>query len=734
MKENIVIGLVQNIAVLLTFAMIYENFWLKKEDSSKIYIKILTGFFLGIIGIVIMYTPWTLIPGLVFDTRSIMLAISGLFFGTIPTLIAIIVTSIMRIIIGGPGAIMGIAVIISSGLIGLLWRRFRSKWKENNIYIELTLLGLTVHVVMLACTLFLPSDRIIPTIKTIILPIFFIYTPGTILLGMLMAQQSNNYQNRIAKEKLYETERNLTQILKSSNIVSIILDTKGRLTFCNQYLLDLTGYTRDEVLNQNWFDKFIKSDNVAELKEIFLKNSEENLKEQNENSIIDKNGKDYTISWHNARLVNAKNQFIGFTCIGVNITDQRKYEQELKDQILKFSELSGNYLIQNKELEKAKAKAEESDKLKSAFLANLSHEIRTPMNAIMGFTELLSNPSLNPDKKDLYINIVRNSGNHLLTIINDIIEISKIEARQVEQKKQDIDIDTFLDELYNTIKVTIPSNKNIELKLTKTYSLKNTIISIDDVKLRQILINLLNNAIKFTEKGTIKFGYIITSSDKIDFFVEDTGIGIDEKYHSIIFDRFRQVDNDISKSQGGSGLGLAISKAYIELMGGKIQVNSEIGKGTNFSFTIPVVEGNMNFKPASANNSMKDEINSENNGYILVAEDDEINFFYLKEVLSFYDYKILWAKTGNEAVDLFQKNYSNIQLVLMDIKMPEMNGYDALKAIKEINPKIPILAQTAYALTDDVKQLKESDFDDYITKPIKNEDLIRKVKQMTSRG
>ncbi|BDX39367.1 hypothetical protein CYCD_27220 [Tenuifilaceae bacterium CYCD] len=731
MKESIIIGLIQNIAVLLTFAMIFENFWLKKENSARILPKIISGLFIGIIGIVIMYTPWTLVPGLVFDTRSIMLSISGLFFGPIPTLIAIAITTTMRFIIGGSGMLMGVSVIVTSGFTGLIWRKFRPNWK-NNVYKELIMFGLTVHIIMLGCTLFLPSNTIIHTIKTIILPIFLIYTPGTLLLGLLLNRQEKNYQSRLAKEKLNETERNLSQILMSSNIVSIIIDTNGNILFCNQYLLNLTKYTREEVLKNSWFNFFVKPEQKEEIKNILTNNPTDNhFREQYENCIIDKYGNEYNVSWHNARLINSKNRFIGYVCIGVNITEQRKYEQELKNQIDKFTALNTEYLKQNRELIVAKDKAEESDRLKSAFLANLSHEIRTPMNAIMGFTELLRNNELELEKKEQFIDIIQNSGNHLLSIINDIVEISKIETKQVELKNKTIDIDKFINELYDTIKVTLPLDKKLEFSLIKANSTSKSKIIIDEIKLRQILINLLNNAIKFTEKGYVRFGYEMLSENHISFFVQDSGIGIEEKYHKVIFERFRQIELDTSRAKGGFGLGLAISKAYVELMGGTIGIKSEVGRGSKFTISLPINRA-VDFLNEPEIIQAPSPVNL-NSNWILVAEDDDVNYLFLKELLTLYRYQVVRAKTGKEAIEIFIAS-KDIKLVLMDIKMPEVNGYKALIEIKKINPRIPVIAQTAYALNDDIKRIEEAKFDDYVTKPINKDELIDKLQKILNKN
>lgn len=617
MNEPIIIGLIQNIAVLMAFAMLYENFWLRNEKPRSLPSKLFTGLVLGGIGIVLMFTPWTLMPGLVFDTRSVMLSVSGVFFGVIPTIIAMVFTMVVRFFMNGEGMWMGMAVILFAGTIGLLWAELRKNKQPKYLAVDFLALGLVVHIVMLATTVFLPAERIMPTLKTIVLPVFFIYTPGTMLLGLLLAGQKRNFQNLWEKEKLYESERKLS-------------------------------------------------------------------------------------------------------------TDLIKKQKELQEQVEKYSRLNREFQEQNIELQQAKEKAEESDHLKSAFLANLSHEIRTPMNAIMGFTELLNQDELTTEERDEFIDIVRESGFYLLSIINDIVEISHIDVGQIELKESEIDLQDFLTHLYQTYAVSPTKEKEVKFSLEMPeHSPKGKMIT-DEVKLRQILINLLNNAIKYTPQGQISFGYQMEKADKISFFVKDSGVGISPDNHQLIFERFRQIEMDLSKRAGGSGLGLSITKAYVELMGGTIEIDSEIGKGATFTVTLPFVESSEQVTPREKSLSADLE-KSKDSKLILVAEDEEINWFFISKVLSKGNYTLIRAVNGKEAVEYCREN-PDISLVLMDIKMPEMNGFEALEEIRKIKPKLPVIGQTAYALPDDVEQLKAA-FDDYITKPIDRKLLIEKIEE-----
>lgn len=621
MNEPIIIGLIQNIAVLLAFAMVYENFWLRDDNPLSFISKVITGFIIGGIGIVLLFTTWTLVPGLVFDSRSVMLAISGYFFGGVPTLIAMATTTAARFIMGGDGMWMGITVILVSGTAGILWGRMRRSLKIKNLWLEFLKLGIVVHLLMLAAAFLLPQERIIPTLTIIALPVLLIHTPGTMLLGMIMGAQKRNYDNRKLKDELFAASRQLSQ----------------------------------ELL-------------------------------------------------HNQKM--------------------------LKEQIDKYQQLNTEYLIQNNELIKAKDKAEESDRLKSSFLANMTHEIRTPMNAIIGFSELLEMENLNQEQRQRYIAFIRNSGKYLLSIINDIVEISHIEKGLVEKKMSQVNLESLLDELYETSMVSVPQGKSVSIRIIKPELPFTDHMETDEVKLKQIMINLLNNAIKFTLEGEISFGYFFETGNEITFFVRDTGVGIAHENQQVIFDRFRQLDNSKSGTNSGSGLGLSISKAYAELLGGKIEVASEPGKGSEFRVTLPFLfakEGVSVKSTAEAPVSAP----THDEKLVLVAEDEDINWLYMSHVLAQHNIKSIRAENGRKAVELcMEKN--EIDLVLMDIRMPEMNGYEALDEIRKLKPALPVMAQTAYALPSDIQKIKTV-FDDYITKPINRDLLLLKINRIRSR-
>ena len=377
---------------------------------------------------------------------------------------------------------------------------------------------------------------------------------------------------------------------------------------------------------------------------------------------------------------------------------------------------------QRKQLEISKKKAEESDRLKSSFLANLSHEIRTPMNAIIGFTDLLADSEISENEKSDYLAIIRKSGKNLVSIIEDLIEMSKIDANQVLPKFRGIDLDECMNELFETIKVTIPKEKEINFHMIQSKNPVQKNILTDEIKLKQIITNLITNAFKYTDKGYVAFGYEVDEKNKkIVFKVKDSGIGIDVKNLKLIFDRFRRIEEDYSAEFSGLGLGLSICKAYVEMLGGNISVESTAGEGSVFSFTIP-----LKFDPTQHKINFKNEMNfasNSRNKTILIAEDDNINFMLLKKILELKNYNILRAVNGQEAVDMCRVN-NGINLVFMDIKMPVMDGFDAFRIIRTFNSELPVIAQTAHSSIEDKEKIMQLGFTDYITKPLDKERIF----------
>ncbi len=377
------------------------------------------------------------------------------------------------------------------------------------------------------------------------------------------------------------------------------------------------------------------------------------------------------------------------------------------------------------DLIKAKEKAEESDRLKSAFLTNMSHEIRTPMNGILGFLDLLKEPDLEEENRIEYIDIVNESGQRLLDTINDIIEISKIEAGIIDVNNKEVNVAERMKFLHHFFKPQT-NQKGLELEIPEYISGPEAIIKTDSSKLDGILINLIKNSIKFTNRGSIQMGNYLQNGSLV-FYVKDSGRGIPADRIEAIFERFVQGDLNLTRAHEGSGLGLAITKAYVNALGGKIWVKSEEGIGSTFFFSIPY---NSVKKPESADNSIP-MVSLQKCLTILIAEDDETSFKFLKTALSYEYVNILHTENGQDTVKAV-KEIPGIDFVLMDIKMSGMDGLEATRQIRKFNKTMPIIAQSAYALSGDDEKAKEAGCNGYLSKPIsriKLIDLINSIRE-----
>ena len=396
-------------------------------------------------------------------------------------------------------------------------------------------------------------------------------------------------------------------------------------------------------------------------------------------------------------------------------------DDEFKSILINIEDIT-EIEIARRNLITLKEKAEESDRLKSAFLANMSHEIRTPMNGIIGFAELLAEESIPDINKQQYIGIITKNAYHLLDLINDIIDISKIEAGQANINVNAVNLNTLLSDVYVFLEPN-SEKKGISFFYSTSLSDAHSLIITDPVKLKQILINLVNNAIKFTELGEVQFGYNI-ENDYVVFYVKDTGCGIPADSIATVFERFSQLDNQPKESRTGTGLGLAISKAYSELLGGKIWLTSEQDKGTQFYFTIP-------YKPVSAKGNEPTTLQRNFDWptkTILVVEDDYSNRIFVTEVLRKSNVNVVSVTNGKEALDIILSG-RKVDLILMDIKMPNMDGLETTIEILKVNNQIPIIAQTAYAFAEDIAKASEAGCVDFIAKPMKAGELLAIVEK-----
>jgi PAS domain S-box-containing protein len=383
------------------------------------------------------------------------------------------------------------------------------------------------------------------------------------------------------------------------------------------------------------------------------------------------------------------------------------------------------------ELVKAKEKAEENNRLKSAFLANMSHEIRTPLNSIIGFSEILSDRTSSPEESIMYVDIIRESSKQLTSLVSDIIDISKIDANLMDIEKKGFTLNKKIEHLYEIFRNELKTkNKSIKLSAQTALNNNNDLIVSDEIRLTQILSNLLGNAIKFTEQGTIDFGYTLTEDNKyIEFYVSDTGIGIQKKNHKKIFGRFQQADPSITRKYGGTGLGLSISKELSRLLGGKMWLRSEPGKGSAFYFKIPYVQ-------AEHSQIMPEIIDLDDKKYsrlknkiILIVDDNATVVKLLTAILQKFSIICLTADSGKAALDIV-KSDQKLDLILLDIQMPDMDGVTVLNFIKEINPSIKVIAQTANAFEEDRKKYIQIGFNGYVSKPFNRSEIIKTINSL----
>jgi len=505
----------------------------------------------------------------------------------------------------------------------------------------------------------------------------------------------------ISKEKIIESSRKLDTLI--GNLKGMVYrcrnDKNWTMEYVSNGIYDLSGYQVEDIVNnkkQTWGEVVHPDDRrkVWDNVQLAIKNCTHYTLVYR---IISKTGQTKWV-WEQGQGIYKDNKLVALEGFITDITDQKNIETEL---VL------------------AKTTAEQSNQLKTEFLQNMSHEIRTPMNGIIGFARLLNEENLSPEKTKNYTNIIANSSEQLLKIITDILEISKLETQQIKAERNTVNLNDLLTSLFIIFDIKAKENKT-PLYLRKTLSDSQSLIFIDEVKLHKIISNILENSIKFTPNGFIEFGYKIQDKNII-IHIADTGIGIDKRKQKKVFERFSQEENDLSKKYGGLGLGLSIARENAKLLGGNITFESEKGEGTTFFITIPY---HPVLKDEKSENVEDDKIKEYN---VLVVEDEEINFLFIETLLKTFEFKlnITHAKNGIEAINLCN---NDTDLVLMDIKIPLLNGYEATKKIKEVRPNLPIIAQTAYSTIKDKDAAIGAGCDDYISKPINRVELSSKMK------
>jgi PAS domain S-box-containing protein len=491
------------------------------------------------------------------------------------------------------------------------------------------------------------------------------------------------------------------KIFEHTGAATLILKPDSTIVRANSEFEQMTGYKRKEVENKMKLLNLIDRKDCAILQKylLLLISNPEAVPKHYEFSFLTADHELRYAYLTGSALVNTKTSIISF----IDITEFKETERQLVF---------------------AKEKAEESERLKSAFFTNVSHEIRTPLNSITGFSSLISAPDLPTDKKEKYARQILNSSNELVNLIDNVLDISRIESGILKPKFTEFLVNVKLREMRDYFEDVIQQQgkNNLEILLNLPPGYENLVIRTDEYRFRQILTNLLENAVKFTSSGTIEFGYncLVGPSDtneieNILFFVRDTGIGIAKKDKERIFERFIKVVDKSDQLYRGAGLGLALCRDLIRMLSGEIWVESILGKGSTFYFTFPFTKPEQKEKWKKSIDTKKWDFTGKT---IIIAEDTESNYLYLKEILAHLNITIIWAKNGLEAVEMYRKNKDNVALILMDILMPEYDGFEAAQRIRDIRKDLVIIAQTAFAFEGEVEHgLYAGCFNDYILKP-----------------
>jgi PAS domain S-box-containing protein len=517
--------------------------------------------------------------------------------------------------------------------------------------------------------------------------------------------QKEKETDRAKAEKAIQLSQLKYETLANISPVGIFLtDPDGYTKYVNPRWCEISGLSQGEARGYGWL-KAVHPDDREKLRAGWSDATRESRESEAEYRFMLSDGHVRWVLGNAAPELDSHGAVLGYVGTITDITGIKEYEEKLS---------------------KAKEKAEESDRLKSAFLMNMSHEIRTPMNGILGFLDLLRNPDLDQAEADTYIDIVNQSGQRLLETINAIIELSKIEAGEAEVRPEVLNLEKLM-RFHLDFFLPQAKQRGIFLRIDKQLTGRKALIYSDRNKLDSILTNLIRNAIKFTGRGGITFGNVLRNN-RLVFHVVDTGIGIPPDRLQAIFDRFVHADMAITREHEGSGLGLAIVKAYVDALGGEIKVDSEIGLGSTFTFSIPYSNAaGPEKKEKDAGSKAADEPSLQGKT-ILVAEDDEYSYVYLETILVREGASLIHCINGEETVKTV-KETPGIDLVLMDLKMPVMDGWEATRQIRSFNSKIPIIAQTAFAIAGDREKAQAAGCNDYISKPLKKLELNALIKK-----
>jgi len=565
MNVDMFMSLVNNAALLLALGVFYDVVF--SNVGTRIGLKnVIMGITVGLIGIALMLNPWELSPGLFFDTRSVLLSIASLFFGVVPAIIGGLIVASYRIYLGGIGTVVGVSVIICSVIVGLLWRKYHEKLQKHLGWFDLYVFGILVHIVMLICMLLLPWPSAVDTIKSISLPVMFIYPIGTFLLGNLL---NNQILRKKTQNALKENETKLQSFIDNVPVGIFRINSEGEVIQVNPQMVQIVrGGTSEHASNDSRETKnYLSLDNAC---------SKRLANILREHSYVD--NYEYEVQCPDGRhiwlLINARKS------------------NESDDGLFTIDGFALDITIRKNAVEQmllATIAAEGANRFKSELLANMNHELRTPLNSILGFSDILLEGTVGElsNVQTKYLQTINNSGKCLLDLVNNILELSRIESGTLEFKPELVRVIDVMETVQKRTQF-LSSKKGVSIDINVDKDVH--FIKADFNKLKSIIYNLVENSIKFThDGGAIKIN-AVKNGENLEILVVDNGIGIVESEIQKIFDPFVQVDGSSTRKYGGAGMGLTLVKEYVKMHGGALEVKSELGKGSTFSVTLPMKE------------------------------------------------------------------------------------------------------------------------------------------------